>query len=232
MLLSWAGMLQIRQQLQQHGELLNVAVVKKLMPPSSKFSGVDFNEVQVEKFTPELSSLGQGFLCSRPEFVTYWKQGRVQREFSASLCQCWVIRHGEALAGYITLLADKLSVDERLLQEEGVQYQTFPSVKIGLLAADSRAKGAGRRLVEWALEYTATELVSVLGVRFMTVDALYDPDINPPYDVSSFYAQFGFQFADPDTVLPPPVPYRTMYLDLKPLIDLLSGQEIEQNDEI
>jgi GNAT superfamily N-acetyltransferase len=226
-------MLQIRQQLQQHGELLNVAaVVKKPMPPSSKFSGVDFSEVQVEKFAPELSSLGQGFRCSRPEFVTYWKQGRVQRELGASLCQCWVVRHGEALAGYVTLLADKLSVDERLLQEEGVQYQTFPAVKIGLLAADSRAKGAGRRLVEWALEYAATELVSVLGVRFMTVDALYDPDTDPPYDVSSFYAQFGFQFADPDTVLPPPVPYRTMYLDLKPLIDVLRGQEIEQDDEI
>jgi hypothetical protein len=225
-------MLQIQQRSQQHGELLNVAAAaKKPMPPSSKFSGVDFSEIQVEKFAPELSSLGQGFRCGRPEFVTYWKQGRVRRELGASLCQCWIVRHGEALAGYITLLADKLSVDERLLQEEGVQYQTFPAVKIGLLAADSRAKGAGRRLV-WALEYTATELVSVLGVQFMTVDALYDPDTDPPYDVSSFYAQFGFQFANPDTVLPLPVPYRTMYLDLKPLIDLLSGQEIEQEDEI
>ncbi len=198
------------------------------MPPSGKFAGVDFDSIQVERFTSELSNLGQGFRCSRPEFVTYWKQGRVQREINASLCQCWIIRHEDALAGYITLLADKLSVDEQLLQEEGVQYQTFPAVKIGLLAADGRAKGVGRCLVDWALEYAAAELVTALGVRFMTVDALYDPDTTPPYDASGFYAQFGFQFVNPDQILPPPVPYRTMYLDLKPLIDLLNGQEIEE----
>lgn len=198
------------------------------MPPSGKFAGVDFDGIQVERFTPRLSSLGQGFRCSRPEFVTYWKQGRVQREINASLCQCWIIRHKDALAGYVTLLADKLSVDEQLLQEEGVQYQTFPAVKIGLLAVDSRARGVGRCLVDWALEYAATELVGALGVRFMTVDALYDPDTTPPYDASSFYAQFGFQFVNPDQILPPYIPYRTMYLDLKPLIDLLNGQDIEE----
>lgn len=200
------------------------------MPPLGKFSGINFADFPVEKFTPELSSLGQGFRCSRPEFVTYWKQGRVQREIDALLCQCWIIRHGDALAGYITLFADKLSVGERLLQEEGVQYQTFPAVKIGLLAADSRAKGAGRRLLEWALEYIAINLADFLGVRFVTVDALYDPDTNPPYDASGFYEQFGFNFVNPNEVLPLLVPYRTMYLDIKPLIDLLSGKEIEQDE--
>lgn len=201
------------------------------MPLSGKFSDVDFDNIRVERFTSELSRLGQGFRCSRPEFVTYWKQGRVQRELDASLCQCWVVRHGDALAGYITLLADKLSVDDQLLQEEGVQYQTFPAVKIGLLAADSRARGAGRCLIEWALEYAATELVNALGVRFMTVDALYDPDTTPPYNASGFYTRFGFQFVNQDQTLPPFVPYRTMYLDLKPLINLLNGQEIEEGIE-
>lgn len=63
----------------------------------------------------------------------------------------------------------------------------------------------------------------------MTVDALYDPDMTPPYDASGFYAQFGFQFVNPEQTLPPPVPYRTMYFDLKPLIDLLNEQEIEES---
>ncbi|MCL1475999.1 GNAT family N-acetyltransferase [Argonema antarcticum] len=198
------------------------------MSASGKFAGVDFSEAEVEKLTPDLEVSGQGFRCNRGEFVTYWRQGRVQREVDARISQCWIIRHGDALAGYITLLADKLVVDEQILEEEGVQYRTFPAVKIGLLAADRRAKGCGRRLVEWALEYVATEIASLLGVRFMTVDALYDPDTNPPYNASSFYERFGFQFANLDEVLPPPVPYRTMYLDLKPLIDLLSGEDLEQ----
>ena len=192
------------------------------MPQISKFSGIDFSEVEVEQLTPSLRALGQGFRCIRGEFVTYWKQGRIQREIDARLSQCWIIRHNEALAGYITLLADKLEGDEQLLAEEGIQYRTFPAVKIGLLATDQRAKGAGRRLVEWALEYVATDLASALGVRFMTVDALYDSDTEIPYDASSFYAQFGFRFVNSEEDLPPSVPYRTMYLDLKPLIDLLN----------
>ena len=197
------------------------------MPPSSKFAGVDFSELPVEHLTPDVTISGQGFRCLRGEFVTYWRQGRIQREIDAHISQCWILRCEDSLAGYITLLTDKLELDEPILLEEGVQYQSFPAIKIGLLAVDKRAKGAGRRLVEWAVEYVAAEVSSTVGVRFMTVDALYDPDTTPPYDASGFYEKFGFQFVDPNESLPPSVPYRTMYLDLKPLIDLLIIQNIE-----
>nr|WP_238718373.1 hypothetical protein [Petrachloros mirabilis] len=108
----------------------------------------------------------------------------------------------------------------QLLEEEGVRYRTFPAIKIGLLAADTRAKGTGSILVEWALEYVAIELASAVGIRFMTVDALYDPDEEPPYDASGFYKKFGFQFVNSDETVSRTAPYRTMYFDLKPLIDL------------
>jgi len=195
------------------------------MPPSSKFAGVDFSELPVEHLTSELTISGQGFRCLRGEFVTYWRQGRIQRDIDARISQCWILRCEDSLAGYITLLTDKLELDEPILLEEGVQYQSFPAIKIGLLAVDKRAKGAGRRLVEWAVEYVAAEISPTVGVRFMTVDALYDPDTTPPYDASGFYEKFGFQFVDPNESLPSSVPYRTMYLDLKPLIDLLSIQD-------
>ncbi len=195
------------------------------MPPSSKFAGVDFSELPVEHLTSELTISGQGFRCLRGEFVTYWRQGRIQRDIDARISQCWILRCEDSLAGYITLLTDKLELDEPILLDEGVQYQSFPAIKIGLLAVDRRAKGAGRRLVEWAVEYVAAEISPTVGVRFMTVDALYDPDTTPPYDASGFYEKFGFQFVDPNESLPSSVPYRTMYLDLKPLIDLLSIQD-------
>lgn len=195
------------------------------MPPSSKFAGVDFSELPIEHLTSELTISGQGFRCLRGEFVTYWRQGRIQRDIDARISQCWILRCEDSLAGYITLLTDKLELDEPILLDEGVQYQSFPAIKIGLLAVDRRAKGAGRRLVEWAVEYVAAEVSPTVGVRFMTVDALYDPDITPPYDASGFYEKFGFQFVDPNESLPSLVPYRTMYLDLKPLIDLLSIQD-------
>ena len=96
------------------------------MDSSGKFDGVDFSQLDVEKLTPELSQLGQGFRCVRGEFVTYWKQGQIQREANAYLCQCWIVRVDDALAGYITLLADKLQVEDALLIQEGVKYRTFP----------------------------------------------------------------------------------------------------------
>jgi GNAT superfamily N-acetyltransferase len=196
------------------------------MPPKSKFAEVDFSEISVEQVTPELSGLGQGFRCSRGEFVTYWRQGRIQREINARISQCWAVRHENSLAGYITLIADKLEVDQPILIDEGVQYQTFPAIKIGLLAGDQRAKGVGRRLVEWAIEYVAGEIAPTIGVRFMTVDALYDIDETPAYDASSFYEKFGFRFVNAEEPLPPLTPYRTMYLDLKPLIDLLCNPNL------
>jgi GNAT superfamily N-acetyltransferase len=190
------------------------------MPPSSKFADIDFSQMPVERVTPDLSGLGQGFRCSRGEFVTYWRQGRIQREIDARISQCWVLRCEDSLAGYVTLIADKLDLDQPILIDEGVQYQTFPAIKIGLLAADKRAKGAGRRLVEWSIEYVASEIAPAIGVRFLTVDALYDEDMTPPYDASGFYQKFGFRFVNAEEVLPPSTPYLTMYLDLKPLIDL------------
>jgi GNAT superfamily N-acetyltransferase len=94
----------------------------------------------------------------------------------------------------------------------------------GYIAVDRRAEGAGRRLLEWAVEYIAENIAPHVGVRFITVDALYDSDTTPPYDASGFYKKFGFQFVNTEESLPPSVPYRTMYLDLKPLLDAMSIQ--------
>lgn len=164
---------------------------------------------------------GRGFRSKRGEFITYWRKGKIAREVEAHICRCWILRDGDDLAAYITLLADKLTVEEQLLQEEGVLYKTFPAVKIGFLAADKRARGAGKFLMEWALDYVATSLSPAVGVRFVTVDALYDADTG--YDVGDYYQRIGFQYANPEEELPPQDGYRTMFFDLKPFIDALGA---------
>jgi GNAT superfamily N-acetyltransferase len=185
---------------------------------SERFHSADF-----EAQTPELwrftQPLGAGFRCSRGEFVTFWRQGRVEREVRASIAQAFVLAHNGKLAGYATLLADKLTVTSQLLINESIQYQTFPAAKIGLLAVDERAKGVGTRLVEWAIEYAAFELAPGVGLRFVTVDALFDPDTD--YDSSPFYVKRGFVFASAEEERPPGDGFRTMYFDLKPLVDVV-----------
>lgn len=184
-----------------------------------RFDGVDFSVIDAVHITPDLiEPLGGGYRCIRGEFVSFWKQGRIKREIEAELCRCWALIYENRLAGYITLLTDKLTLSYPLLAGENIQYQTYPAVKIGLLSADERAKGAGRRLVEWAMFYVATEVVQKIGVRFMTVDAFYDKDA-PHYDVSGFYEKIGFEFVNPDEDLPPDAGYRSMFFDLKPIID-------------
>jgi len=110
--------------------LLFVVAKHRNMASSGKFDGVDFSQIDIEPLTSELSQLGQGFRCVRGEFVTYWKQGRIQRE---------------------------------------------------------------------------------------------------AYDVSGFYEKLGFEFANPTESLPPVNPYRTMYLDLKPLIETLAIEELDSD---
>lgn len=199
------------------------------MPPVARFASVNFSAHPITKLTPALAeTLGQGFRCKRGEFVTFWRRGRIAREERANISRCWVIVSEGYLAGYLTLLTDKLELEQPPLADEGVKYRTMPAVKIGLLAADGRAKGAGRRLVEWALEYVATELTEKVGVRFMTVDAFYDLDPDSQgvhYDASGFYSSIGFSFVNLTEPLPPPQAYRTMYFDLKPLADALLAVE-------
>ena len=198
------------------------------MAQPTRFHEVDFTEIDATYVTPDLmEQLGGGYRCIRGEFVTFWKKGRIKREIEAELCRCWALVHEGYLAGYVTLLTDKLTLRYERLTEENIHYKTYPAVKIGLLSADKRAKGAGRRLVEWAMFYVAAELVQKIGVRFMTVDAFYDLD-DPHYDASGFYEKLGFEFVNPEEHLPPEVPYRSMFFDLKPLIDHYKAQTQEK----
>lgn len=60
-----------------------------------------------------------------------------------------------------------------------------------------------------------------VGIRFVTVDALYDPDTG--YDTADYYRKFGFILADPHQSLPPQEPFRTMFLDIIPFVDALKN---------
>ena len=144
------------------------------------------------------------------------------------MCQAWYIFHRSGFAGYITLFADKLRVGEgeQVLLDEGIRYKSFPAVKIGLLAADPRARGAGSRLIEWSLEYIATELWPRLGLRFVTVDALFDPDSG--YNTSDYYRRFGFRLANPHDTNPQDEPFNTMFLDIMPFVQAIRNVQVDQ----
>lgn len=191
--------------------------------PYPKFSGIDFSKHDVIEFNPDQPDVGKGFRCGRGEFVSYIKGEKIRNELRSSTSKCWLLSCRDGLAAYVTLLADKLTMGTPILIDEDVRYTTFPAVKVGWLAADPRAKGSGSRLMEWAMEYVVLELVPRLGIRFLTVDALYDADLpGEPYDASGFYYKLGFRFTNPDEENPPSDGFRTMYFDLMPLIQQIN----------
>jgi GNAT superfamily N-acetyltransferase len=134
------------------------------------------------------------------------------------------------LVAYITLRLDSMRYrddeghDKKISTEDG-DFVGPPAVRIGLLASDKRAKGAGRALVEWALDFIAKNIAPIVGVRFVMVDAYYDPrhkdktGKSDPWDSARIYHKLGFQYVNPNEKLPPKESFRSMFFDLKPLIN-------------
>jgi hypothetical protein len=192
----------------------------------SRFGEIDFSLHIVSEINPELENVAQGFKCSRGEFVSYIKGNKIKNEIKTHTSRCWGISCDNKLASYITLLADKLTMDTPILIDEDVEYTTFPAVKIGWLAADKRAKGAGSALIDWVMTYVCLNVATNIGVRFITVDALYDDEGEAIYDASHFYLRHGFRFAVPDEEMPPRDGFRSMYFDLKPMIEYLKANDL------
>lgn len=188
------------------------------MPQKTRFEGVSFDGIPVVEMNPDISRLCRGFKCKRPEFQSYIGGKLIKTESESILSKCFVVHDGVHLAGYITLLADKLTLKEPILIGEGVARSTFPAIKIGWLAGDRRVKGIGGKLIKWAMEYVASRVSDKIGARFLTVDALYDADIQPHYDMSPYYEHYGFEYAHEEEPLPPTEGFRSMYFDLMPLI--------------
>lgn len=188
------------------------------MPQKTRFEGVSFDGIPVVEMNPDIAQLCRGFKCKRPEFQSYIGGNLIQTESNSVLSKCFIVHHGGHLAGYITLLADKLAMKDPILLNEGVSRSTFPAIKIGWLAEDKRVKGIGGKLIKWAMEYVALNVSDRVGARFLTVDALYDADDNPHYDMSAYYSRYDFEYADEEEELPPIDGFRSMYFDLMPLI--------------
>ena len=199
------------------------------------FGKADFSDSSPEPWTRAIASCAKGFQCIYPKFGLDFRQ-QVPEEDRLHLSRCWVIVENGHLASYITLQADSLEYrDERgrkkKISTNDGDLVNPASVKIGLLAADKRAKRAGRALILWAVEFISESIAPRIGVRFIKVDAYYDKNgkdqhgKSQPYDSSLFYQKLGFQYVDPNEKLPPKEAFRSMFLDLKPTIDRLAKEK-------
>lgn len=111
-----------------------------------------------------------------------------------SITYLWSLKGTNELLGYITLLADKISLDTSLKEEfriKGILYKSLPAVKIGRICIDDRylKRGIGALMIQFAI-FQAKKVGEKVGCRFITLDAKRNSD--PSKDSFHFYKKMGF----------------------------------------
>jgi GNAT superfamily N-acetyltransferase len=90
------------------------------------------------------------------------------------------------LAGFVSLCADSIKLNEKEQEDEGVSYETIPALKVARLAVDYRFHrcGLGKKLLDFSVANALHLNNNFCGVRFLTLDC-YAHRL-------SYYKQFRF----------------------------------------
>ncbi|MFI5200958.1 MAG: hypothetical protein ACHQNE_01045 [Candidatus Kapaibacterium sp.] len=186
------------------------------------FDGIDFTREVPVLLRPVHSKWSKSFQCSRPGFRT--RLGKSGDELNSHLCTGWACVFKKRVAAFLTIQADQFRFEStekgKTVSLPDGDFAIIPAVKLMVLARDDRAKGAGKALLLWVIDFIIREIVPRLGVRFITVDAYYEFDAygKLAYDSGPWYAdKFDFRYVDPNESPHPDGEYRSMYLDLLPL---------------
>lgn len=97
------------------------------------------------------------------------------------------------LAGYITLLNDRINLEGNLrgiFRGKGIMYHSLPALKIGRLCVDARflRRGIGTIMAAFAVKAAHGIFNEYAGCRFIVLDAKRRPENDPIH----FYKKIGF----------------------------------------
>jgi GNAT superfamily N-acetyltransferase len=166
-----------------------------------------------------------GFDCG-DAFLNDFLQEDAKSNMAELLSVTYLVKDGDRIAAFLSLLNDKLTCDLADPQARSewnkltrkVPYKkrrkSFPAVKLGRLAVHTthRRKRLGSEILDylkrWFIDGNKT------GCRFITVDAYNKPEI------IRFYEKNGFRFLTPADKSEES---RLMYYDLKPIAELLAS---------
>lgn len=153
------------------------------------------NHLRIEKLSPAHKDILSSLKSYEQELVNFLMEDALdQQEKILSITYLWFLKGTNDFVGYITLLADKISLDSPLKEEFrniGINYKSLPAMKIGRLCVDDRfiRRGIGKLMVEFAI-YQAKKVCERVGCRFITLDAKRNEDKNK--DSLHFYKKMGF----------------------------------------
>ena len=102
------------------------------------------------------------------------------------MARTYLVRSGEELVAYFSVLADAIRLETKE-RPEGCCYPSAPSLKLGRMGCAVARRGSGVGF--WILDYIvgmARAMSAQVGVRYVTLDALKRPKL------VAWYKRYGF----------------------------------------
>ena|SRR3989338_9031616 len=153
---------------------------------------IPITEIRIERMN-ETHNVSN-FESYEQELVNFLKQDALKNQMSRiSVTYLWFLKTGE-LAGYITLLTDRIHLEESLKESfrlKGILYKALPAVKIGRLCVDNNflRRGIGTLMIDFSVKIGLNIHSRYCGCRFVVLDAKRGEKMDPIH----FYKKHGFK---------------------------------------
>ena len=157
---------------------------------------ISSNDLRSERLTENNFQEVKNFNSFERELVDFLlKDALKNQEMHISTTHLWFYKPSNELAGYITLLTDRISLlpaQKEIFKKKGVNYKSLPALKIGRLCVHDKflRKGIGTHMVD-ALILLIQDLNKKAGCRFIVLDAKRNQDKSK--DAVHFYKTLGFE---------------------------------------
>lgn len=159
-------------------------------------------------------NLLSAFCCGNSELDDFLRDDALNHQYANVAMTTLVSFRGE-IVGFYSLATDCISLDkkekERIKKDYKIPYTEFPALKIGRLAVieSFKRKGIGQAMVSDVVGL-ALDLQGVIGLRFLSVDALKDSQ--------GFYESLGFYINNHEDEIDSRDITVSMRFDLQPVI--------------
>ena len=125
--------------------------------PSGKHEKILLSDIFVEPLSEKHEPLFSGFKSFEKELADFLQQDALGNQAKKiSKTHLWFFRPTNQLIGYMTLLADKISLFAELkgeFRQKGINYKSLPALKIGRLCVHDYflRKGIGTYMIDSAI---------------------------------------------------------------------------------
>jgi len=153
---------------------------------------IKVEDVRIERLN-EKHSLNN-FQSYEQELVDFLLEDALNNQKNRiSVTYLWFLNNSK-LAGYITLLSDRINLEgdlKDMFRRKGIEYHSLPALKVGRLCVDDcyLRRGLGTLMLAFAVKVANRIFNECAGCRFMVLDAKKNPKNNPIH----FYKKLGFQ---------------------------------------